>query len=393
MYDLLIHNARLYDPATGPMPLAADTLAVQDGAIAAMGVPADAPARRRIDAQQRAVLPGFIDCHTHLVYAGDRMAEHAQRLAGASYADIARAGGGIMSTVRAVRAADESVLIRESLPRVRALAAEGVTTIEVKSGYGLTHDDELKLLRAIRSVAARVPQTLVPTYLGAHTVPAGSERGAYLDELIGRTLPVVAAERLAVAVDAYVDSIAFTADEMERLFTAASELGLRVKVHAEQLSDIGATTRAAAHRPLSCDHLEWLTDRGVDALAACGAVAVLLPGAWYCLRDERVPPVAALRARGVPMAVATDLNPGTSPVASLLAAMHIAAHSFGVTPAEVLQGVTVNAARALGLTDRGRLAAGLRADLVLWDIPAPEFLVYQLGGVRPSCVIINGKET
>ncbi|MEX0900458.1 MAG: imidazolonepropionase [Gammaproteobacteria bacterium] len=392
MHDLVVHNARVFPMTDGIAMAAETTVAVDDGRITALGVPADAPARRRIDAGGRALLPGFIDCHTHAVYAGDRMAEHARRLAGEDYAAIAKVGGGIMSTVRAVRAASEAQLVAESLPRIRALAAEGVTTLEIKSGYGLTHDDELKQLRAIRAVAARVPLTVVPTFLGAHTVPAGEDRATYLTDLIERTLPVVAKDGLAVAVDIYAEHIAFDATDLERLFTAARALGLGVKVHAEQLSDIGASERAAAFSPLSADHLEWLTDAGARALARCGAVAVLLPGAWVCLRDTRKPPVALLREHGVPIAVATDLNPGTSPVASLLAAMHLGAHAFDLTPTEVLRGVTVNAARALGLADRGTIASGQRADFCLWNIPAPEFLVYQLGGLRPDRVFIEGME-
>ncbi len=392
MHDLLVHNARVFPMTDGIEVAAETTVAVDAGQISALGVPADTTARRHIDASGRALLPGFIDCHTHAVYAGDRMAEHARRLAGEDYAAIAKAGGGIMSTVRAVRAASEAQLVAESLPRIRALAAEGVTTIEIKSGYGLTHDDELKMLRAIRTIATRVPLTVVPTFLGAHTVPAGEDRTAYLDGLIECTLPAVAADKLAAAVDIYAEHIAFDADDLERLFTAARALSLGVKVHAEQLSDIGASQRAATFELLSADHLEWLTDTGARALARSGAVAVLLPGAWVCLRDTRKPPVALLRKHGVPIAVATDLNPGTSPVASLLTAMHLGAHAFDLTPTEVLRGVTANAARALGLTDRGTIAPGQRADFCLWDIPAPEYLVYQLGGLRPDVVFINGVE-
>ena len=392
MHDLLVHNARVFPMTDGIAMAAETTIAVDGGRISALGAPPDSPARRRVDAGGRAVLPGFIDCHTHAVYAGDRMAEHARRLAGEDYAAIAKAGGGIMSTVRAVRAATEAQLVAESLPRIRALAAEGVTTLEIKSGYGLTHDDELKMLRAIRTVGERVALTVVPTFLGAHTVPAGLDRADYLDDLIGRTLPAVAKADLATAVDIYAEHIAFDAADLERLFEAARAHGLRVKVHAEQLSDIGASERAARFEPLSADHLEWLTDAGARALARCGAVAVLLPGAWVCLRDTHKPPVASLRTHGVPIAVATDLNPGTSPVASLLAAMHLGAHAFDLTPTEVLHGVTVNAARALGFTDRGTMAAGQRADFCLWDIPAPEFLVYQLGGLRPDRVFIKGTE-
>lgn len=386
MYELSIHNARVHGAGQ-------TSVAIDGGRIAALGVAADAPARRRVDAGGALLLPGFIDCHTHAVYAGDRMAEHARRLAGESYADIARSGGGIMSTVRAVRAADVERLVAESLPRVRALAAEGVTTLEIKSGYGLSHDDELKMLRAIRELASRVPLTVVATFLGAHTVPAGDDRRGYLAQLVGRTLPAVAAEGLASMVDIYVEHIAFDADDLAVLFEAASAHGLGLRVHAEQLSDIGGSVRAAAFRPWSADHLEYTGEDGVRALAACGAVAVLLPGAWYCLGETRKPPVALLREHGVPMAVATDLNPGTSPVASLLAAMHLAARVFGLTADEVLAGVTVHAARALGLTDRGTIAVGQRADLALWRLPGPEFLLYQLGGLRPERVFINGVET
>lgn len=393
MFDLLIHDVRVHSPDIGPDMATFDTVAVADGRITATGVAADSPARRRVHGRGAVLLPGFIDCHTHAVYAGDRSAEHARRLAGESYTGIAGSGGGIMSTVRAVRDADIERLVMESLPRIRALQGEGVTTVEVKSGYGLDFDNELKILRAIRELGTRVPLTLVPTFLGAHTVPSGSDRSAYMDEVVECMLPAIVEEGLAGAVDIYVESIAFDVADMARLFSAATEYGLRVKLHAEQLSNLGASAAAAEFRPLSCDHLEWLDDAGVEALASAGAVAVLLPGAWYCLRDERLPPVAELREHGVPMAVATDLNPGTSPVASLLAAMHLAAHGFGLTPLEVLRGVTVNAARALGLDDRGTISVGQRADFALWDIPAPEFLVYQLGGIAPPRVFIEGIET
>lgn len=391
MHDLLVHDVRIHSPGAGH-ETTATTLAVRDGCIAGIGVPADTPARRRVAGHGALLLPGFIDCHTHALFAGNRMAEHSRRLAGAGYAEIAAEGGGIMNTVRAVREADEDTLVRESMPRVRALEREGVTTIEIKSGYGLDFDNELKQLRAIRTVGARVAADIVPTFLGAHTVPAGTDKSVYLDEVIKRMIPAVSEQGLARAVDIYVERIAFDRADMERVFAAAAAHGLRVKVHAEQLSNIGASAAAAQHRPLSADHLEWLDADGVRALADCGAVAVLLPGAWYCLRDERRPPVAALREHGVPMAVATDLNPGTSPVASLLAAMHLAAHAFGLTADEVLAGVTVNAARALDLADRGTIADGMRADFCLWKIPGPEFLVYQLGGIAPPRVFIEGVE-
>lgn len=279
MFDLLLHGARLYPLDDGLGAATETTLAVRDGRIAALGVAADAPARRYIDAQGTALLPGFVDCHTHAVFVGNRMGEHAARLSGTTYADIAAAGGGIMSTVRAVRAADESQLVAESLPRVRSLLAEGVTTIEIKSGYGLGHDDELKLLRAIAAVGDAVPADIVATFLGAHTVPPGVDRDDYLAELIDRTLPTVAGAGLATAVDIYVEPIAFSVDEMERLFLAAAGHGLRVKVHAEQLSQTGAAAVAARHGALSADHLEWLDEAGARAMSAAGMVGVLLPGA------------------------------------------------------------------------------------------------------------------
>lgn len=393
MFDLLVHGARLYPLDADLGAAAASTLAVSDGRIAAIGVAADAPARRRVDAGGAALLPGFIDCHTHAVFAGSRVDEHAARLSGTTYADIAAAGGGIMSTVRAVRAANEAQLVSESLPRVRALLAEGVTTIEIKSGYGLSHEDEIKMLRAIAALDAKVPAQVIPTFLGAHTVPAGVDRDDYLDELLERTLPAVAAGGLAAAVDIYVEPIAFSVEDLERLFDAAADHGLRVKVHAEQLSHTGAAAAAARYRALSADHLEWLDEAGARAMAAADMVAVLLPGAWYCLRDERKPPVSLMRSHGVRMAVASDLNPGTSPVASLLTVLHMAAHSFGLSPLEALQGVTRNAAKALGLDDRGTLEVGARADFCLWDIPGPALLTYQLGGLRPDRVFIAGVET
>ena len=392
VYDLLIHNARIYPLSNGLAAVPARSLAVSGGRIVALGVAPDAPTRRRVDAGDALLLPGFIDCHTHAVFSGTRADEHAQRLAGASYAEIAKAGGGIMSTVRAVRATSETGLVEESVPRVRALMREGVTTVEIKSGYGLDHDNELKMLRAIQAVAERTGVSVVPTYLGAHTVPAGQERGAYLNEIISRTLPEVAAAGLAQAVDIYVEPIAFDTADMQRLFEAAHKHGMRVKVHAEQLSHTGAAALAAAHGALSAEHLEWLDEDGARAMGAAGMVAVMLPGAWYCMRDERKPPVDLLRKHEVRMAVASDLNPGTSPVASLLAPMHMAAHLFGLTPTEVLQGVTIHAAAALGLKDRGYIAEGLRADLCLWQLPAPEFMLYQLGGLRPERIFIEGTE-
>ena len=392
MYDLVLHNARILTSALTGTQTTAGALAVRDGRIAALDVAPDAPAREHLDAAGQLVLPGFIDCHTHALYAGDRMTEHSMKLEGASYADIARAGGGILSTVKALRAASEDELVAQTLPRLRALMAEGVTTVEIKSGYGLATEHELKMLRAIRRLDRELPLRIVPTFLGAHAVPPGTTREAYLDEVVEVMLPAIKEEGLADTVDIFVEGIAFdTADEV-RLFARAHELGFKLRAHTDQLSNMGATKLAAEAGALSCDHLEYIQAEDIAAMAASGTVAVLLPGAFYFLRETRKPPVAELREAGVPLAVATDLNPGSSPVASLLAAMHMATLFFGLTPAEALAGTTANAARALGRSDTiGALEPGMAADFSLWDIPAADFLVYQLGGVRPSAVYIEGK--
>ncbi|MDE2196418.1 MAG: imidazolonepropionase [Gammaproteobacteria bacterium] len=394
MYDLLIKNARLHpmqqDAAVSP----ARTLAVNAGRIAALGVPDDAPAREIFDAENRVVLPGFVDCHTHALYAGDRAAEHGMRLAGASYADIAKAGGGIVTTVDAVRTASEPLLVTQTLPRLRALQSEGVTTIEIKSGYGLDTDNELKMLRAIRALRRHLDMDIVPTFLGAHSVPRGRERSEYLVEVIGEMLPAVAQEGLAEAADIFVEDIGFTVDDLRALSVEVKKHGLKLRAHTDQLSRLGATAAAAELGALSCDHLEYSSEEDVAAMARYGTVAVLLPGAFYFLRENRKPPVALLRQHGVPMAVATDLNPGSSPLVSLLAALHLAVHLFDLTQEEALLGVTRNAAYALGRADKiGSLAPGLHADFCVWDIPAPEFLVYQLGGIRPAAVFFKGKHT
>lgn len=391
MYDLVLHNARI--ASAGPGGETATTLAVSEGRIAALDVPADAPARERLDAAGQLVLPGFIDCHTHALYAGDRMAEHSMKLEGASYEDIARAGGGIISTVNALRRASVDILVAQTLPRLRALLAEGVTTVEIKSGYGLAPEHELKMLEAIARLRKELPLRIVPTFLGAHAVPPGTTREAYLDEVVEVMLPAVAEAGLADTVDIFVERIAFDTADEQRLFARARELGFKLRAHTDQLSNMGATRLAAEAGALSCDHLEYIEADDIAAMAANGTVAVLLPGAFYFLRETRKPPVAALRGAGVPMAVATDLNPGSSPVASLLTAMHMATLFFGLTPYEALAGVTRNAARALGRGDTiGALEPGLAADFSLWDIPAADFLVYQLGGVRPSAVYIEGKK-
>ncbi|HZF25945.1 MAG TPA: imidazolonepropionase [Steroidobacteraceae bacterium] len=369
-------------------PSVARSFAVNDGEIVALD--ASGPARATFDAQGAVVMPGFVDCHTHAVYAGDRAREHRQKLAGATYADIARAGGGIVSTVRAVRAASERDLVESALPRVTALAAEGVTALEIKSGYGLDVDNELKMLRAIRALAQETRVRLVPTLLALHAVPPESNRREYLERVIAELLPRVRDERLADCVDAFIESIAFDLDDARRVFTRARELGFKIRVHAEQLSASGAAALGAEFGALSCDHLEHLDANGARAMAGAGTIAVLLPGAYYFLRETNRPPVSLLRETGVAMAVASDLNPGSSPIASLLTCLHMSVLLFGLTPEEALLAVTYNAARALGRSDLGTLAAGKRADFTVWQVPEPEFLAYQLGGICPTAIFING---
>ncbi|HEX7047607.1 MAG TPA: imidazolonepropionase [Gammaproteobacteria bacterium] len=391
MFDLVIHNARVHSFRDG-ITQDAHSLGIQDGRIAAIDPPAGEPAARRVDAEGRVLMPGFVDCHTHTVFAGERMAEHALKLSGASYEEIARAGGGIVSTVAAIREASVDELVRQSQPRLNALAAEGVTTLEIKSGYGLSTELELRMLRAVAALREKTNVDLVGTFLGAHTVPKDRNKDEYLDEVINEMLPVVAGERLADAVDIFVEKIAFDVNDMRRLFDRARDLGLKLKAHTDQLSNMGATKIAAEYGALSCDHLEHSNEDDIRAMAANGTVGVLLPGAFYFIRETKKPPVELLRKHGVPIAVATDLNPGSSPVASILAAMHMSCIFFGLTAEEALHGATANGARALGLADRGVLAIDKRADFTLWDIPAPEFLVYQLGGVRPDTVFIHGME-
>lgn len=389
MYDLLVTNARIRTLL--PEQESATTLAVRDGRVAALDAPEDAPAAARLDAGGKLLLPGFVDCHTHAVYAGNRMHESALKLRGASYEEIARAGGGILSTVQAVREASEAELARQSLPRLEALRREGVTSIEIKSGYGLSTRDELKMLRAIARLRAELRMDIHATFLGAHAIPKDRDREEYLREILDEMLPAVAGEKLAEAVDIFVENIAFTVDEQRRLFDRARELGFRLRAHTDQLSNLGATKLAAEYGATSCDHLEYMTGEDARAMAEHGTIAVLLPGAFYCLRETRLPPVDLLREHGVPMAIATDVNPGSSPVASLLACMHMAATFFRLTPEEVLAGVTVNAARALGAADTiGALAPGRPANFALWDLPSPEFFTYQLGGIAPAAVYYEG---
>ena len=393
-------SAATMAPGGAPYGLLADAaIGIADGLIAHVGPRADLPAppealaRRVRDGGGGVMTPGLIDCHTHLVYGGDRAREFEMRLNGATYEDIARAGGGILSTVRATRALDEDGLVAAALPRLDALLREGVTTVEVKSGYGLETATELCQLRAARRLARLRPVDVRTTFLGAHAVPpefAGDADG-YVDLLVGEMLPRVAAEGLADAVDAFCEAIAFTPAQTRRVFAAARALGLEVKLHAEQLSNQHGAALAAGFGALSADHLEWLDEAGAAAMARAGTVAVLLPGAFYVLRETRVPPVDLLRRLGVPMALATDCNPGTSPVTSPLLVLNMACILFRLTPEEALAGLTRNAARALGLADRGVFANGMRADAVLWRIAHPAELSYAIG-LNPRVTTVRAGE-
>jgi imidazolonepropionase len=371
-------------------------LAVRAGRIAWLGAQRDLPAghtaRTVEDGGGCWLLPGLIDCHTHIVHAGNRSDEFEARLNGVTYEEIARRGGGILSTVRATRAATEDELIMATLPRVASLVAEGVTTIEIKSGYGLEPAAEAKMLRAARRIGALLPVRVRTTFLGAHAVPPeyAGRADAYIDAVCNEMLPALAAEGLVDAVDAFCENIAFTAAQTERVFRAARGLGLPVKLHAEQLSDQGGAALVARYAGLSADHLEYVGADGIAAMAAAGTVAVLLPGAFYFLRETKLPPVQALRAAHVPLAVATDCNPGTSPLTSLLTAMSMACTLFRLTPQEAIAGTTVNAARALGIAhDTGSLEPGKVADFALWDIARPADLAYAIGQ-NPCRHVVNG---
>jgi imidazolonepropionase len=372
-------------------------LLVEGGRIAWVGAdnerPPDLQARAEIDLGGALVTPGLIDAHTHLVYGGDRASEFEQRLQGASYEEISRAGGGIRSTVAATRAASDDELFTSAAKRARALMAEGVTTIEVKSGYGLSEDHEARCLAAARRLARDLPVDVRTTSLGAHALPP--EYAGRADDYIDAACGWLAGQRdagLVDAVDAFCDTIGFTPAQTERIFKEAQRLGLPVKLHAEQLSDQDGAALAARYGALSCDHLEHLSARGIDAMRSAGTVAMLLPGAYYFLRDTHLPPVQALRDAGVPMAIATDHNPGSSPVLSLLLMLNMACTLFRLTPEEAWRGVTVNAARALGLADRGRLAAGQRADFVVWDADHPREMAYRFGHNPCRRVVFGGVE-
>ena len=384
--DRLWTNARLAtmrgdQPGLGVIEPGAIGMAA--GTITYVGSMVDAPAATEtIDCEGRWITPGLIDPHTHLVFAGDRIGEFEMRQRGASYEEIARAGGGIVSTVHATRAASEADLVASALPRLDALIAEGVTTIEIKSGYGLSAADEAKMLRAARILGEVRPVTVRTTFLGAHALPgeyAGDADG-YIDLVAETMLPEIAAAGLADAVDAFCENIGFTPAQTERVFAAAKRHGLPVKLHAEQLSNQHGAALAARHGALSADHLEYLDDAGIMAMAQAGTVAMLLPGAFYFLRETKLPPVAALRTAGVPIALATDCNPGTSPLTSILLTMNMAAVQFGLTVDECLLGVTRHAARALGMqAETGTIEVGKHCDLAIWDIERPADLVGRIG--------------
>lgn len=327
----------------------------------------------------RLVTPALIDCHTHIVHGGNRAREFEMRLNGASYEQIARAGGGIVSTVAATRGASEAELLAAALPRVDALIAQGVATLEVKSGYGLDRDTELKMLRVARDLGQQRPVRVMTSFLGAHAVPSGMDADRYIDTVCLPTLQAAHAEGLVDAVDGFCEGIAFDTVQIARVFDTARALGLPVKLHAEQLSHIGGTALAAAYGALSADHVEYATPADAAALAVAGAVAVLLPGAFYTIHETQAPPVQAFRDHGVAMAVGTDWNPGSSPLGSILLAMNMACTLFRMTPAEALAGTTRNAARALGLSDCGRIAPGMRADLAIWNVRDPAELSYGIG--------------
>ncbi|PKB13387.1 imidazolonepropionase [Novosphingobium kunmingense] len=379
-------NARLATMTGDGLGVVEDgAIASADGTIAYAG-PRDAlpptPGAEFIDCEGRWITPGLIDCHTHLIHAGNRAREFELRLAGASYEEIARAGGGIVSTMKATRAASEDELVAHSLPRLDALIAEGVTTIEIKSGYGLDAASEIAMLRAARRMAKDRRVTVCTTFLGAHALPPEYTNNAdgYIAMLCNDLIPRIAADGLADAVDGFCEGIGFTPPQIERVFAAARAANLPVKLHAEQLSNLGGAALAARFGALSADHLEHLDQAGVKAMANAGTVAVLLPGAYYFCRETKLPPVDALRDAGVPIALATDCNPGTSPLTSLLLAMNMGATLFRLTVEECLRAVTVQAARALGLSEcLGTLAAGKRCDLAIWNVEMPAELVYRMG--------------
>jgi imidazolonepropionase len=371
-------------------------IAVEGDRIVYVGAAANIPAEFTQYPQSaldgRLITPGLIDCHTHLVYGGSRAREFEQRLEGANYEEIARAGGGIFSTVEATRKASDEELLSAALNRLDRMLAEGVSTVEVKSGYGLDRETELRLLRIAAQLEENRPVRISKTFLGAHAIPKGMDGDAYIDEICLPTLREAAAEGLVDMVDGFCETIAFTPAQIERVFDEATQLDLPIKLHAEQLTDQGGARLAAEYGARSADHLEFIGDNGIAAMAEAGTVAVLLPGAFYFLGETKLPPIDGFRGAAVPMAVATDSNPGSSPMTSILLAMNMAATLFGLTPEECLRGVTVNAAQALGLASVGRLSAGQSADLAIWDITDPAELTYRMGDAPLYMRVFGGIE-
>jgi imidazolonepropionase len=385
MQDQLLIDIRLATMAGGYGLIDRAAIALKDGHITWVGAESDLPSEfsklSKTSHQGRLVTPGLIDCHTHVVFGGNRAAEFEMRLKGATYEEVARAGGGIVSTVKATRIATESVLIATALPRIATMLTEGVCVIEIKSGYGLDIETELRMLRAARAIAKQRPVRIVTSFLGAHAIPPEykDRSDAYIDDVCIPALRAAHAEGLVDAVDGFCEGIAFSTTQIARVFDVAKSLGLPVKLHAEQLSNLGGAKLAASYGALSVDHIEYLDEEGVAAIAKAGTTAVILPGAFYTLREKQIPPIELLRKYNVPMALSTDCNPGSSPMTSLLLAMNMGCTLFRMTPEEALLGATANAARALGLQDFGTIEVSKRADLAIWNIEHPAELAYRIG--------------
>lgn len=394
--ELLLTNARLVSMVAGSQGYSVSgpsSLLIKGGKIAQIGG-SELSCANSYDCKNQLVTPGFVDCHTHLVYAGNRANEFEMRLNGIPYPEIAKQGGGILSTVRATREASEEALINLALPRLDGLIRTGVTSVEVKSGYGLTVKDEIKMLRAAKALEDHRKIRITTTLLAAHALPPeyAGKADDYIKLVCEEMIPLVAEEKLATSVDVFCESIGFNLEQTEKVFAAAKQYGLHVKGHTEQLSNLGGTALTARYQGLSADHIEYLDEEGVKALAQSGTVATLLPGAFYFLRETQLPPIELLRQHNIPMAIATDLNPGTSPFSDLTMMMNMGCTLFGLTPEETLRGVTCNAAQALGFGDsRGQIQPGYDADLAIWDVSHPADFSYQQGLSRLSARVVNGE--
>jgi imidazolonepropionase len=397
--DLVINNVRIASMQKNGEPyghLTQSSVAIKNGKVLAIFDASEESyeSTQSFDGQNKWLLPGFIDCHTHLVFGGNRANEFEQRLQGKTYTEIAQQGGGIQGTVNATRESSEQTLLEGAIKRAARLVEEGVTSIEVKSGYGLDMQTELKMLTVANQIAEHLPVTIIPTYLGAHTVPKEYRDNPddYVQFVCEQVIPTVAKQKLANCVDVFCESIGFSPTQCRKIFAAAKAHNLDVKAHVEQLSDLKGAKLAAEFGALSVDHIEYLDPNDIPALKQSDTVAVLLPGAFYYLSEKQKPPVAELRANNVPIAIATDLNPGSSPIASILTIMNMASVLYGLTPEEALYGVTINAAKALNLTNKGQVKAGMDADLCLWDIEQPAELVYGINQHRPSVKWFAGRE-